>query len=155
MPSKRKVQSEAGAWAQEVGRGRPAGEGGAAVTVDATVEEDMRGEGDAVQQTLYEMKARILQAVAHPVRVAIVDCLGEGEVCVCEIARRIGAQRSNVSRHLSLMLQAGVVASRKEGLKVFYRLATPCLANFFVCVDQLLRDRARQASAAVRALDKG
>jgi DNA-binding transcriptional ArsR family regulator len=94
---------------------------------------------DADRKRLYEMQAGILQAVAHPVRLAIVDVLSDGERCVCEIADEVGAKRSNVSRHLALMYQAGIVSFRKEGLKVFYSLVTPCITNFFSCVSDVIR----------------
>ena len=102
---------------------------------------------------LYQIKAQVLQAIAHPLRLAIVDCLATGEQCVCDIAAHVAAQRSNVSRHLALMNAAGVVASRKDGLKVLYRLNCPCLASFFACVDQVLLNRMREASTLLESLE--
>lgn len=101
---------------------------------------------------LYEMKARIIQAVAHPIRLAIVDFLGEGEHCVHDIAGHIGAQRSNVSRHLAVMLRCGIVQSRKDGLRVMYSLKTPCILNFFSCVSEVLREKIEGDSAVLGRL---
>ncbi len=98
----------------------------------------------------YELQARVIQAVAHPVRVAIVDLLRDGEICVCEIAERIGAERSNVSRHLSMMLKSGVVKTRKDGLQVFYSLRTPCILNFLNCAMQTLERNMKEEAAALR-----
>ena len=95
---------------------------------------------------LYEMQAEVIQAVAHPIRLAIVDLLSAGERCVCEIAEEVEAKQSNVSRHLALMHKAGIVDSRKEGLKVFYTLRTPCITGFFSCItDVIHRNHARTA----------
>ena len=97
----------------------------------------------------YEMQAQIISAVAHPIRVAIVDLLKDGELCVCEIAERLGAERSNVSRHLSVMLKAGVVKTRKQGLQVFYSLRTPCAVNFISCATRTLKQNLREHTRAL------
>lgn len=100
----------------------------------------------------YELQAQIISALAHPIRVAIVDLLKDGEVCVCDIASRIGAERSNTSRHLAVMLSAGVVKTRKEGLQVFYSLRTPCVMNFLNCatraIQQNLQEQAELMASA-------
>jgi ArsR family transcriptional regulator len=90
---------------------------------------------------LQELKAEVFQAIGHPVRVAIIELLGSGELCVCEIAERVGTERSNCSRHLAVMLRAGVLEVRKDGLRMFYSLKTPCVKNFMTCVSNVLRSR--------------
>jgi DNA-binding transcriptional ArsR family regulator len=100
----------------------------------------------------YQLKAEIIQAAGHPIRLAIIEFLSQGEQCVCDIVEHVGAQRSNVSRHLSVMLKAGVLESRKDGLKVIYKLRIPCIVNFLACVDQALRERARREVAILRKL---
>ena len=94
---------------------------------------------DRETKALYARKAGIIKAVAHPLRVAVVDFLKDGEKCVCDIAEHIGSERSNVSRHLAVMLKAGVLRSRKDGLMVFYELRTPCILNFLNCATQTLK----------------
>ena len=98
---------------------------------------------DAMQ--LYAMKANVLKAVAHPLRLAIVEYLGKRERCVCEIAEHVGSGRSNISRHLALMMRSGVLVNRKEGLRVYYRLRTPCVLEFLGCVDGVIREQVRCA----------
>ena len=107
---------------------------------------------DATSKKLYEMKAEIIQAAGHPIRLALIDFLKDGEQCVCDIATHVGAQRSNVSRHLSVMLKAGIVDCRKEGLKVIYSLKTPCILNFLSCVTAMLRRRVQAHTAVLRRL---
>ena len=101
---------------------------------------------------LYRMKAEVLKALAHPIRLAIIDALRGGERCVCEIAEQVHAERSNVSRHLAVMVRAGVLASRKEGLMVYYALRTPCVLEFFSCVEKVLKQRLAETGAALKAL---
>ncbi len=97
----------------------------------------------------YEMQAQVITALAHPIRLAIVDLLKDGEVCVCEIADRIGIERSNTSRHLALMLKAGVLKTRKDGLQVFYSLQTPCVLNFLGCATKTLEQNLKRQSKAL------
>lgn len=97
------------------------------------------------------MQAELISAIAHPIRVAIVDLLKDGEVCVCEIAARIGAERSNTSRHLALMLRTGVLKTRKEGLQVYYSLRTPCETNFLNCACQAIEENLREQAEALTA----
>jgi DNA-binding transcriptional ArsR family regulator len=90
---------------------------------------------------LYEKQAEVVQAVAHPLRIAILDFLADGSQCVCDIAEHIGSERSNVSRHLAVMFNAGLLEQRKEGLKVIYKVKTPCLFKFLSCVSGVLKEQ--------------
>ncbi len=89
-------------------------------------------------QKRYALQAEVIKALAHPIRVAIADLLSDGERCVCDIADYVGAERSNVSRHLAVMHKAGVVTMRKRGLQVFYALRTPCVRSFLSCATKTL-----------------
>jgi len=104
------------------------------------------------KQQLFEKQAQITKAVAHPLRIAILDFLETGPQCVCDIAGHLGSERSNVSRHLSVMTNAGVLESRKEGLKVIYTLKTPCILDFFSCVTGVLRQQATENQRLLKAL---
>lgn len=97
----------------------------------------------------YEMQAQVITAMAHPIRLAIVDLLKDGEVCVCEIADRISVERSNTSRHLALMFKAGVVKTRKEGLQVFYSLQMPCMLNLLECATKTLEHNLKRQTKAL------
>ena len=104
------------------------------------------------EQLLFEKQAEIAKAIAHPLRIAIVNFLKDGEQCVCDIAEHIGSERSNVSRHLSVMVNAGLLEYRKEGLKVIYRLKCACIIDFFSCVSRVLKQQAQDNERLLRAL---
>ncbi len=74
---------------------------------------------------LVEYRAEILKAIAQPTRLKIIDFLREGERCVCEIFPAICEEQSNTSRHLNMMLSAGVLSRRKDGLKIYYAIKHP------------------------------
>ena len=95
----------------------------------------------------YQARARIIKALAHPSRLFIVDELSRGERCVCELRDMIGADMSTVSKHLSVLKEAGIAEDDKRGLKVFYRLRVPCILNFFGCVENVLAENARRVAA--------
>ncbi len=91
---------------------------------------------------LYEQKALICKALAHPIRVRIVEFLASGERIVSEIVEHVGAKESNTSRHLGVLRAAGVVGARKDGMNVFYELRMPCLVNILSCVDDAILEKA-------------
>ncbi len=64
----------------------------------------------------------VARALADPTRLRVLHALGKGELCVCQITELAGLAPSTVSRHMSLLSAAGLVASRKEGRWVYYRL---------------------------------
>ena len=104
------------------------------------------------KQLLFEKQAEIAKAIAHPLRIAVVNFLKDGEQCVCDIAQYVGSERSNVSRHLSVMVNAGLLEYRKEGLKVIYKLKTPCILDFFSCVSRVLRQQVKDSKRLLAEL---
>ena len=100
-------------------------------------------------QAKFQLRANVLKALAHPSRLFIVDELSRGEKCVCELTEMIGADVSTVSRHLSLLKNAGIVQDEKRGLQVFYHLRIACLPGFFTCVEDVLKSNARAQMQAI------
>lgn len=107
---------------------------------------------DNNKQLLFEKQAEIAKAIAHPLRIAIIHFLKDGEQCVCDIAEYVGSERSNISRHLSVMVKAGVLEYRKNGLKVMYKLKCVCLLDFFACVTNVLKQQAKDNERLLRSL---
>lgn len=67
-----------------------------------------------------------LKAMAHPLRLKILCILGgSGEISVQDIVEQVGTSQSNISQHLSILREKGILASRKDANKVFYRVADP------------------------------
>ncbi len=100
-------------------------------------------------RALFEARAKIMKALAHPSRLIVVDELSRGERCVCELRRVVGADMSTVSKHLSVLRNAGIVADDKRGLQVYYRLRMPCVLNVFSCIESVLRSSAEAQMALV------
>lgn len=104
------------------------------------------------KQLLFEKQAEVAKAMAHPLRIAVIHFLKDGEQCVCDIAEQIGAERSNVSRHLAVMVNAGILSCRKEGLKVIYSLKCPCILEFFTCIGTVLKQQAKEHQTLLAAM---
>jgi len=104
------------------------------------------------QLLLFEKQAEVAKAIAHPLRIAVIDFLKDGEQCVCDIAEKVGAERSNVSRHLALMVNSGILSCRKEGLKVIYKLKTPCVLDFLACMSRILKQQAKDHEKLLAAM---
>jgi ArsR family transcriptional regulator len=89
-------------------------------------------------------RAEIMKALGHPVRVLIVEALTQGERCVCELNKVADVDQSGISRHLATLKRAGIVSDRREGMKVFYRLETPCILKAFECAVEVVRASMRR-----------
>lgn len=94
-----------------------------------------------------EARAKVLKALAHPSRLFIVEELAKTERCVCDLTELIGADVSTISKHLSVLKQAGLVIDDKRGNQVFYQLRVPCILSFFGCVESVLEAQAKEHSA--------
>jgi ArsR family transcriptional regulator, arsenate/arsenite/antimonite-responsive transcriptional repressor len=87
-------------------------------------------------------KANILKALAHPVRIRMFEALAVGEKTVGELVQLTGEKDANTSRHLAVLRAAGLVATRKDGLYIYYSNKMPCLISMLSCVDQAVCDLA-------------
>ncbi|MHC4883077.1 MAG: ArsR/SmtB family transcription factor [Planctomycetota bacterium] len=103
---------------------------------------------------VFEKQAAIAKAMAHPVRVAVLEFVKNSEQCVCDIAEAVGSERSNLSKHLSIMVNAGVLASRKDGLKVMYRIKTPCVLKFLDCLKDCLKEQMVEQQQLLESLSQ-
>lgn len=98
---------------------------------------------DAAQYTL-QMKAKMFKALGHPTRLEIVEKLAEGEQCVCELQKLSLSDISTVSKHLSVLLEAGIVEREKRGTMVMYRLTCPCVIGFSRCLQSTIEAQKKQ-----------
>ena len=86
-----------------------------------------------------EERARILKALAHPSRIFIVEKLSKEPHCVCELTEMVGADTSTVSKHLSILKNAGIIEDEKRGTSVYYSLRCTCIMQFIGCIEQVIK----------------
>ncbi len=87
-----------------------------------------------VKDDILEIKADVFNALAHPLRLKIIEKLRNGPCCVCKIIPYVGAEQSNVSHHLAILKNAGIVRCEKRGLEVWYEVAD---LRIFKIIDML------------------
>ena len=104
------------------------------------------------KQLLFQKQAQVAAALAHPLRIAILDFLKDGPQCVCDIAEHVGSERSNISRHLSVLVASGILEHRKEGLNVIYELKAPCVLDFFACINTCLKQELQMSKKLLQSL---
>lgn len=91
-----------------------------------------------------EIRSNIIRALAHPVRLMIVDILRDGEKPFSEINNVFQVDKSTVSKHLTVLKEAGIVSSRKDRHDTIYSLEVPCVTDFFGCVTAVIENNVRR-----------
>jgi len=119
-----------------------------------------RPDGDTrpgVQQSdgEFDRVANLLKAMGHPLRLRILCLLGSGdEISVQDLVERVGTSQSNISQHLSLLREAGVLRTRRDATRVYYRIAAKELAVVLRWLEQGIaggRPSSGRRAAPVRA----
>src|ERR1035437_3576261 len=94
--------------------------------------------------SIYELQAEISKTLAHPLRIAILHYLRDGEKTVNDLTQTLGASQSNISQHLALLRQRQIVKTRKEGSTVYYRVASPKISQACDMVREVLLEQLNQ-----------
>jgi ArsR family transcriptional regulator len=76
-----------------------------------------------MRQQLSEFKADFFKALAHPLRISILDALRDGELTVNEISQRFDVEQANASQQLAVLRNRNIVVTRKEGANVYYSVS--------------------------------
>jgi len=89
---------------------------------------------------LYQLKAEFFKTLGHPVRIRVLELLGQREHAVSEMLPEVGVEAANLSQQLAVLRRAGLVANRKEGSAVYYSLTTPQLADLLAVARAILTE---------------
>lgn len=85
-----------------------------------------------------ELIAKMFKALGHPIRFKIVLFLLDGRKCVCELNGNIEFSQANLSQHLRILKDAGILSSEREGTKIFYSLSNNDIKKMVQCADEFL-----------------
>ncbi len=96
---------------------------------------------DENERRLAESRARVFKAMAHPTRMRIISMLSQGPRNVGELTKAVGFDMSTVSKHLSILREAGVVLDETRGRSVYYSLYCTCIPEFLHCVDEIVLNK--------------
>ena len=98
---------------------------------------------DETQKWLYENQARLCQMFGNPIRLQLLDLLRDGERTVGELVDGVDTGQSNVSQHLALMRSRGLLATRREGSNIYYRVTERRIYVAYDALRNLLLDYLR------------
>jgi DNA-binding transcriptional ArsR family regulator len=96
---------------------------------------------DRDKEFQFEQRAMIMKALAHKSRLYIVSMLENGEKNVQEMTTELEVDMSTVSRHLSVLKNAGIIVAEKRKNQIFYTLKTRCVLGFFQCVENVIQNK--------------
>ncbi len=102
------------------------------------------------EKPLYDARAKIFKSLAHPTRLWMVHQLADSERCVCEFVDELDVDFSTISKHLSVLKQAGIVEDDKRGKQVYYRLKVPCILKFMHCVEAVIESQAKEQARLIK-----
>jgi DNA-binding transcriptional ArsR family regulator len=108
-----------------------------------------------LDMTIYKLQAELSKTMAHPLRLAILHLLKEGERTVNDLTQATGASQSSVSQHLALMRQQDIVYTRKSGSNIYYRVANPKISQACDMVREVLLEQLTQKHELVKLHLKG
>ena len=91
-----------------------------------------------------EARVTIIKAMAHPVRLMIIEFLKGGEHYFSEILNLFKLDKSTVSKHLLILKEAGIVSSSKIGKEVIFKLEVPCVTDFFSCATVVIENNVKK-----------
>lgn len=83
-----------------------------------------------------DISVRIFKALGHPVRYKIVKFLYDGPKCVCKMSENIEFSQANLSQHLKILKEAGILSSEKVGMNIHYRISNDEIKSIIDCVDR-------------------
>ena len=91
-----------------------------------------------------EIRSRVIKAMAHPVRLMVIEFLKKSDHSFSEIFDLFKLDKSTVSKHLLVLKDAGIVSSRKDGADMIYKLEVPCVTDFFSCVTAVIESNVKR-----------
>ncbi len=94
--------------------------------------------GEEVDAKVLELQAEICQTLANPKRLQIISLLKNGELPVGEMVKAMNIAKANLSQHLAVMRQKGILITRREGTTIYYRLASPKITDACTTMREVL-----------------
>jgi ArsR family transcriptional regulator len=101
----------------------------------------------------YKWQAKMAKALAHPTRIAILEMLRRREVCVCEMGPALEASQANVSQHLAVLRDSNLVAARRDGTRMMYRVTDARVFRVLDLMGSIAHDQLNAARQALAALE--
>ncbi len=101
---------------------------------------------------IYELQCQTIKAMAHPLRLEIVDLMGEEEISAASLLSKLGTSKANLSKHMTQLVQSGIIDQRRDGRQVFYRLTHHEIHQACTIMRNILVRRIRREERLAAAL---
>lgn len=105
------------------------------------------------QKSVSNLRVKILNALADPTRLELLEYLAKGERCVCEILPAFQRSQSTISKHLNILYEAGILDRRTDGKRTLYCIKNPNVFNLLREVDSLALEQISELANAGKALE--
>ncbi len=99
---------------------------------------------DTVERKIYELHAQMCKVFTSPSRLEILNLLRDKELSVGELSNSIKIPQANLSQHLSILREKGIVKTRREGVTIYYSLINPKMIKAFDIMREILLDKLTQ-----------
>jgi ArsR family transcriptional regulator len=90
--------------------------------------------------TLEDMYVKIYKALAHPIRIKIVMSLLDGPLCVCVLNENVEFSQSNLSQHLKILKDSGILTSEKNGIRIMYKIKDDEVLNLLKVTEKIIKN---------------
>lgn len=110
---------------------------------------------DEAMRERLERRAKVLRALSHSSRLLMLELMGDEGLTVSRLTELVGSDISTVSRHLSVLRDAGIVSCERDGNRRIYSLRAGCVLDFLDCVEDMLEDGSAICAADIRRRMEG
>ena len=110
---------------------------------------------DFTDRRIYELHAGFCKTIAHPTRLEILNLLRDGEKTVSELMSSTGLRQANLSQHLAVLRQKGILEATKDGFNVKYRVARPKMIEACDIIREALLEQLAEGEELLRRAERG
>ncbi|HAO92326.1 MAG: hypothetical protein A2X99_00185 [Deltaproteobacteria bacterium GWB2_55_19] len=107
-----------------------------------------------MKREIFELQAEVCKTLANPKRLEIIAALKEGELSVGDLVDRLGITKANVSQHLAVLRQRKVVATRRDGVNIYYRINNPKITEACALMKAVLMEQLAEGEKLARRIKK-
>ena len=106
-----------------------------------------------MKERLNKHQAEYFRALAHPLRIAIIETLREGELTVSEIIEKLRIEQTNASQQLAVLRNTNVISARKQGTSVYYSARNPAIFKLLDLTNRVLENQLREVRHLLKEIE--
>ena len=107
-----------------------------------------------IDDKIFTMHAEVCKAMASPIRLKVLSALQNGEQSVDVMAKSLKLRKANLSQHLAVLRQRGIVATRRDGLNIYYRCANPKMLKACAILREVLLEQLAEGGKLIDGINR-